>query len=88
MSHIPEDSKGGFIKYEGSNMLYNLYDAGNFLTGKSFQMLGGPLRELQKGAHVNNWLTHGFTKDSPADQRAISNGWNFTGVLWGVPGAK
>ncbi|WP_128330293.1 hypothetical protein [Apibacter sp. HY039] len=30
---FPKDGFGGFIKFQNSNTLYSVYDAGNFMTG-------------------------------------------------------
>ncbi|AKK73672.1 hypothetical protein OK18_14630 [Chryseobacterium gallinarum] len=77
----PPDGTGGFIRFEGTNTLYNVYDAGNFMTGKAFQMIGAPLDVLKNGANTSSILT-GKGKDSQADQRAITNGYNYNKVGW------
>ncbi|MDR6528982.1 RHS repeat-associated protein [Chryseobacterium rhizosphaerae] len=77
----PPDGTGGFIRFEGTNTLYNVYDAGNFMTGKAFQMIGAPLDVLKNGANTSSVLT-GKGKDSQADQRAITNGYNYNKVGW------
>ncbi|WP_314244828.1 RHS repeat-associated core domain-containing protein [Empedobacter tilapiae] len=77
----PIDGAGGFIRFEGSNTLYNVYDAGNFMTGKAFQMIGAPLDVLKSGANTSSILT-GNGKDTAADQRAITNGYNYNRVIW------
>jgi len=77
----PPDGAGGFVKFEGSNTLYNVYDAGNFMTGKAFQMIGTPLDVLKSGANTSSILT-GKGKDTGADQRAITNGYNYNRVGW------
>ena len=77
----PPDGAGGFIRFEGSNTLYNVYDAGNFMTGKAFQMIGAPLDVLKNGANTSSILT-GKGKDTVADQRAITNGYNYNRVGW------
>jgi hypothetical protein len=77
----PEDGTGGFIKFEGEGNLYNIYDAGNFLTGKAFGMIGVTKAELLSGADMNSRLTlHG--PDTPADQQALSRGYDYKGVTW------
>lgn len=71
---------GPFFTY--GNKLYNLFDAGNFLTGQAFKRMGIPLPDALLGADIYartfgsvEW--RGFFKgDSKADQRAISEGWN------------
>ena len=77
----PPDGTGGFVKFEGTTTLYNVYDAGNFMTGKAFQMIGAPLDVLKNGANTSSVLT-GKGKDSQADQRAITNGYNYNRVGW------
>ncbi|MDP9957615.1 RHS repeat-associated protein [Epilithonimonas hungarica] len=76
-----KDGTGGFVKFEGTNTLYNIYDAGNFMTGKAFQMVGYSLKETTGGANLSSILT-GHGKDSAADQRAITNGYNYKRVGW------
>ena len=83
---FPEDGTGGFIKIEGMNKLYNVYDAGNFMTGKAFQMIGVSEQELKAGAHGNNIL-FGRNRDqglldTDSDQRAIHEGYNYKLVFW------
>ena len=77
----PTDGMGGFILFEGSQTLYNVYDAGNFMTGKAFQMVGYPLNTLKTGANISSILT-GNGRDTEADQRAIANGYNYNRVIW------
>lgn len=75
----PEEGKGGFIKFAGDNSLYNLSDAGNFLTGKAFSLIGVPLIDLLSGANISSVMTFkGF--DTKADQNAITKGYNYKGV--------
>jgi hypothetical protein len=76
-----KDGTGGFVRFEGTNTLYNIYDAGNFMTGKAFQMVGYSLKETTVGANLSSILT-GHGKDSAADQRAITNGYNYKRVGW------
>jgi len=68
--------------YRSGSVIYNYFDAGNFLTGQSFKRLSIPLDMSLHGADVYartiggfEWKTF-FQGDSKADQRAISNGWN------------
>ena len=83
---FPPDGTNGFVKFESGNMLYNGYDAGNFLTGKGFQLIGGSKAEIQAGADINNALSirrRGFSiADSNSDQQAISAGFDYNGVQW------
>ena len=78
---FPPDGYGGFIKFEGSSTLYNIYDAGNFLTGKGFNLLGISLESTLDGANFNSRVTLNGP-DSAADQRAITNGDNYSGIRW------
>lgn len=76
---FPDDGTGGFIKFEKSNTLYNVYDAGNFMTGKGFNLVGAGLNAIKKGADIHSRVT-GEGPDTPADQKALTNGFNYTGV--------
>jgi RHS repeat-associated protein len=78
---FPPDGTGGFIKFDGENTLYNIYDAGNFLTGKAFSLIGIPLSQVKAGAHINSVVTFEGT-DTASDQNAISNGYKYGGVQW------
>ena len=77
----PPDGTGGFVKFEGNNTLYNVYDAGNFMTGKAFQMVGYSLETIKAGANVSSILT-GNGKDTASDQRAITAGYYYNSVGW------
>ncbi|MFZ1453348.1 MAG: RHS repeat-associated core domain-containing protein [Ferruginibacter sp.] len=79
--NFPPDGTGGFIKFNDDNTLYNVYDAGNFLTGKAFALVGVPLEQVKAGAQVNSVMTL-EGKDTPADQQAITNGYKYGGVKW------
>ena len=84
---FPPDGTGGFIKFEGDNSLYNVYDAVNFMTGKAYSMIGVDEGDVKLGAHLNNAVTSrnrisGGLKDSDADQQALHNGYNYQGVIW------
>ncbi|WP_042722329.1 RHS repeat domain-containing protein [Flavobacterium sp. B17] len=76
-----KDGTGGFISFEGTNSLYNIYDAGNFITGKALQMLGFSESEVLKGADLNSKITQ-QGPDTAADQRALKNGYNYNRVQW------
>ena len=83
---FPDDATGGFIKFQEENNLYNIYDEGNFMTGKAYSLIETPLSDVKVGAHVNNAATSrsrraGGLADSPADQRALKNGYNYKGVV-------
>ena len=83
---FPDDGTGGFIKFESSNMLYNIYDAGNFMTGKGYNLLGVAEEDVKLGAHANNIVSDPRRRgssllDSNADQRALSAGFNYKGII-------
>jgi len=85
---FPPDGTGGFTKFENSNTLHNVYDAGNFMTGKAYGLIGTPLSDLKLGANINNVATSrnrtepGGLLDSSSDQQALQNGYNYNGVGW------
>ncbi len=83
----PDDGTGGFIKFQNDNTLYNVYDAGNFLTGKAYSLIGVAEGDVKLGAHANNAVTSrerrgGGLKDSDADQQAIHYGYIYNGIKW------
>jgi RHS repeat-associated protein len=83
---FPRDGTGGFIKFQSDNTLYNVYDAGNFMTAKGFNLIRVAKDELKFGAHLNNIIL-GRNRgkrllDSEADQRALDNGYDYGGVSW------
>ncbi|NIF05284.1 hypothetical protein F3J23_07495 [Chryseobacterium sp. Tr-659] len=80
-TNVPEDGTGGFVKFEGSNTLYNVYDGGNFMTGKAFQMIGAPLDVLEKGANFNSRIRFDG-KDTATDKKAYTTGYNYNRVGW------
>lgn len=79
-----EDGTNGFIKFEDDQSLYNNDDAGNFMTGKGYNLIGMPLGEIRGGAHLNNFLSSfgmgGW--DSSSDQQALQKGAEYLGVIW------
>ncbi len=77
----PPDDAGGFIRFEGTDSLYNIYDAGNFITGKALQLLNFSQSEVLKGADLNSRIG-GYGPDTPADQNALKNGYNYNRVIW------
>lgn len=82
---FPPDQTGMFIKFESSNTLYNVYDAGNFMTGKGYNLLGAAEGDAKLGAHANNMVSDRRRRgdsllDTDADQRALSAGYNYNGV--------
>ena len=78
----PPDGAGGFIRFEGTNTLYNVYDAGNFMTGKAFQMIGAPLDVLKSGAELNSKYISRQGPDTTTDRNAYTNGYNYNRVGW------
>jgi hypothetical protein len=78
---FPADGTGGFIKFENNNTLYNIYDAGNFVTGKAFNMIGLTQDRILNGADLSSRLS-GSGADTAADQKALTSGINYKGVRW------
>jgi len=58
-----------YFRFEGSNSLYNLYDAGNFMWGAWTKEVGLAGYEVKAGSEINEAFL-----DSEADQRAIRAG--------------
>ena len=54
-----------YFRFEGSNILYNLYDAGNFMWGAWTKEVGLSAAESVFGSQINEM------GDTDADQRAI-----------------
>jgi hypothetical protein len=68
----------------GKSIAYNPHDMGNFMFGAATKLIGFPTNLAQFGGHFNNAFFGRSDSnvpwtplDSPADQRAISNGSNF-----------
>lgn len=61
-----------FFRFGDSKSIYNLYDAGNFMWGNWMGMNGFNYGSIKFGSQTNE-----LGKDSPEDQRAIKNGFNF-----------
>ena len=69
-----------------SGIAYNNPDYGNFLWGQGGKRLGFSYRTLQVASHVNNAVNGASDNpdkpykilDSPGDQRAIKNGYNYS----------
>ncbi len=76
MGMYPPDGTNGFIKFENSNTLYNIYDAGNFMTGKGFNLIGMGLKTMLRGANLNSILTLNGP-DTKVDQKALTEGYNY-----------
>lgn len=64
-----------FLPMDGKNIVYNNFDFGNYLWGKSMNRLNIPLNISILGAHIDNMIHHWGQLDSSADQRAINNGY-------------
>ena len=58
-----------YFRFEGSDVLYNLFDAGNFMWGAWTKEIYLSDTEARHGSQLNE-----FGKDSEADQRAIRAG--------------
>ncbi|MDM1555979.1 MULTISPECIES: RHS repeat domain-containing protein, partial [Chryseobacterium] len=69
-THYVEDE--AFFKFEGTNDVYNLYDAGNFMWGNWTKEIGLTDIEVSTGSQANE-LRKG-SLDSGADQNAIKKG--------------
>lgn len=68
----------GYNFFLSEGVVYNAYDAGNFVWRNALKQLGYSLPEAQIGAHVHNFfLDKGsrWHKDSKGDQQTIINGW-------------
>lgn len=61
-----------FVKFQNSNILYNIPDAGNFLWGYRAKLNNAPLDYMLEMANKNEG-----GQDTAADARAIKNGYNF-----------
>ena len=66
-THIPENMV--YFKFEGTEVLYNIYDSGNFMWGAWTKEIGLSDRMTWFGSELNEY---GF--DSNADQKAIKDG--------------
>ena len=69
------DNANVLTKFANQNTLYNVHDAGNFLTGLAFKLIGVTVSEITTGAQLNEF---GF--DTNADQNAIRAGSGYKGV--------
>ena len=65
-----------FYRFESMNIAFNLFDFGNFIWGGAMRKLGFTKETALKWANAHNMATRGFTQDAPADQRAISAGYD------------
>ena len=59
------------FRFEGSNIIYNHFDAGNFMWGAWTRLIGLTSAEVWAGSNLNEFYRLG---DSAADQRAIFAG--------------
>ena len=71
------ETKDYFIFGE-SNVMYNLFDAGNYMWGSWMHLNGFERKTVKFGSNLNE-LMRGNMGDTEADQRAIFNGFNFKG---------
>lgn len=77
-SFVQNGANALFLPSDGKNIGYNNFDFGNYLWGQSMQRLNIPLGVSKFGAHIDNIIHHWPLRlDSPADQRAIINGYNY-----------
>jgi hypothetical protein len=65
-----------FYRFESMDIAFNLFDFGNFIWGGAMRKLGFTKETALKWANAHNMATRGFTQDAPADQRAISAGYD------------
>ena len=72
---IQQNPNALFLPMDGKNIVYNNFDFGNYLWGKSMNILNIPLNISILGAHIDNMIHHWGQLDSSADQRAINNGY-------------
>ena len=76
-SFLQNDANVLFLPIDGTNIAYNSFDFGNYLWGQSMQRLKIPLGLSRFAAHIDNLLHHWLQLDSPTDQQAIINGYNY-----------
>ena len=69
------DDANMLTMFEDQNTLYNVHDAGNFMTGLAFKLIGVSASEITTGGQLNEF---GF--DTNADQKAIRDGSAYKGV--------
>ena len=72
---IQKNPNALFLPMDGKNIVYNNFDFGNYLWGKSMNILNIPLNISILGAHIDNMIHHWGQLDSSTDQRAINNGY-------------
>lgn len=66
MQYVEDDA---FFKIEGTNDVYNIYNAGNYMWGKWTKEIGLTNTEIKAGSQLNE-----LGKDTKADQEAIQKG--------------
>lgn len=66
-----------YFKFGTNSTLYNIYDAGQFIWGKASQMSGFNLSSILSGVNRYERFMGNQNGDSPADTRAIINGFNY-----------
>jgi hypothetical protein len=71
------EGNGMFFRVDGQKSIYNFADFSQFLWGAWMKSNNYRLFEAKGGAHINNMLFGKGFFDTPADQRAIQNGFNY-----------
>jgi len=74
-SNVNQNDSSYHFRFEGTNTIYSLMDAGNFMWGGWSAAIGLFDHEVFGGSHFNEILNGQL--DSKADQRAIFNGRRF-----------
>lgn len=65
-----------YFRFGKHNTIYNIYDAGQFMWGRALGHSSFSLSSGLKGSNINENIFSG-QDDSPADTKAITNGYNF-----------
>ena len=73
---------GSFYRIAGQSTVYNLADMGNFFWGAWMRTRNYSKFDIKLGSNINNIFSRDDRSninfsDSPADQQAIINGWNY-----------
>ena len=71
------EGNGMFFRINGQKSIYNFADFSQFLWGGWMKSNNYMLFEAKGGAHLNNMFFGKGFLDTPADQRAIQNGFNY-----------
>ncbi len=67
-----------YFKFGDSNILYNIFDAGNYMWGAWMHLNGFEKKTVKFGSNLNE-VMRGNMGDTAADQKSIFNGFDFTG---------